>query len=158
VAYTDSCIGNFIRAFKKTKYWDNTLVIITADHGALEPGPTEIIEPATYRIPLIWTGGVIKTPGKINRIGGQPDLVPTLVHQMGWAADSVLFGHDLFSSPEYAFYMSDGGWGYISSTGKYFYDLNSKNFITFEEREQTQPDFDFAKAYLQVLHDDFILK
>lgn len=47
VAYTDSCLGDFIRAFKKTKYWNNTLVIITADHGHLYPGPTGIVEPAT---------------------------------------------------------------------------------------------------------------
>ena len=45
VAYTDSCIGEFIREFKKSEKWENTLVIITADHGALQPGPTGIIEP-----------------------------------------------------------------------------------------------------------------
>lgn len=158
VAYTDSCIGNFIRAFKKTKYWENTLVIITADHGALDPGTTEIIEPATYRIPLIWTGGVVKKPGIVNRISGQPDLVPTLVNQLGWESDSVLFGHNIFSYPEYAFYMSDRGWGYISEQGKYFYDLNAKDFITFEQKENAMPEFDFAKSYLQVLHNDFLSK
>ncbi len=158
VAYTDSCIGNFIREFKKTKYWENTLVIITADHGALEPGPTEIIEPATYRIPLIWTGGIVEKPGVVNHIGGQPDLGPTLVHQLGWETDSVLFGHDLFSLPSYAFYMSNQGWGYITNEGEYFYDLNAKDFITFEQKENATPNFSFAKAYLQVLHNDFLMK
>ncbi|MDB4582432.1 sulfatase-like hydrolase/transferase [Draconibacterium sp.] len=60
VEYTDSCLGNFIRAFKKTKYWDNTFVVITADHVHLYPDPTKIIEPATYRIPLLLTGRVVK--------------------------------------------------------------------------------------------------
>ena len=158
VAYADSCLGDFIRAFKKTKYWDNTLVIITADHGHLYPGPTEIIEPATYRIPLLWTGGVVKKPGIINNICGQPDLIPTLVRQFGWESDSALFGHDILSTPAYAFYMCDSGWGYVSDNGEYFYNQNSGNFQKFKVRGNKEPDFDFAKSYLQVLHEDFLMK
>lgn len=158
LAYADSCLGDFIRAFKQTKYWDNTLVIITSDHGALEPGPTEIIEPATYQIPLIWTGGVVKKPGVIHKIGGQPDLTPTLVKQFGWKPDPSVFGHDLLSSPSYAFYMCDSGWGYITGDGEFFYDQNSGDFIHFSTTENAKPDFGFAKAYLQVLHDDFLKK
>jgi phosphoglycerol transferase MdoB-like AlkP superfamily enzyme len=158
LAYTDSCLGDFIRAFKKTKYWDNSLVIITADHGALYPGPTEIIEPATYRIPLIWTGGVVKKPATINKIGGQPDLIPTLVKQFGWEADSTLFGHDLLSTPSYAFYMCDSGWGYVTDEGEFFYDQSSGKFKSFVTTGTAEPDYDFAKSYLQVLHEDFLLK
>lgn len=158
LAYTDSCLGDFIRSFKKTKYWDNSLVIITSDHGALYPGPTEIIEPATYRIPLIWTGGLVKNHRIINTIGGQPDLIPTLVKQFGWKRDSALFGHDLLSTPSYAFYMCDSGWGYITEEGEFFYDQSSVNFKSFLTNENRVPDYDFAKSYLQVLHDDFLKK
>jgi phosphoglycerol transferase MdoB-like AlkP superfamily enzyme len=158
LAYTDSCLGDFIRAFKKTKYWDNSLVIITSDHGALYPGPTEIIEPATYRIPLIWTGGVVKKPATINNIGGQPDLIATLVKQFGWEADSTLFGHDLLSKPSYAFYMCDSGWGYVTDEGEFFYDQSSGKFKSFVTTGTDEPDYDFAKSYLQVLHEDFLTK
>jgi phosphoglycerol transferase MdoB-like AlkP superfamily enzyme len=158
VAYTDSCLGDFIRAFKKTKYWDNSLVIITADHGHLHPGPTEIIEPATYRIPLIWTGGVVKKPAIVNNICGQPDLAPTLIKQFGWERDSAIFGHDILSTPSYAFYMWDTGWGYISEEGEFIYDQNSGHFRSFETNGNAEPDYDFAKSYLQVLHDDFLMK
>jgi phosphoglycerol transferase MdoB-like AlkP superfamily enzyme len=158
IAYTDSCLGDFIREFKKTKYWNNTLVIITADHGHLYPGPTDIIEPATYRIPMLWTGGIIKKPDVINYIWGQPDLAPTLVKQLGWQPDSTLFGHNLMSEPSYAFYMCDNGWGYISEEGEYFYEQNLGEFRSFFESEESEPDFDFAKSYMQVLHDDFLQK
>jgi phosphoglycerol transferase MdoB-like AlkP superfamily enzyme len=158
VAYADSCVGDFIRAFKKTKYWDNSLVIITADHGHLYPGPTEIIEPATYRIPLILTGGVVKKPATINKICGQPDLIPTLVKQFGWEPDSALFGHDVLSTPSYAFYMWDTGWGYISEEGEFIYDQNTGGFKSFLLTGNVEPDYDFAKSYLQVLHEDFLLK
>ena len=158
LAYADKCLGDFIREFKKTELWKNTLVIITADHGALDPGPTEIIEPVTYQIPLVWTGGVVKKPGKIDKIGGQPDLIPTLVKQFGWELDPVLFGHDLLSTPSYAFYMCDTGWGYVSNEGEFYFDQNSAKFKSFVITGNTEPDYDFAKAYLQVLHDDFLSK
>jgi phosphoglycerol transferase MdoB-like AlkP superfamily enzyme len=158
LAYTDSCLGNFIRKFKQTKHWENTLVIITSDHGAILPGPTEIIEPATYRIPLIWTGGVVKNPGIVNKICGQPDLIPTFVKQFGWERDSALFGHDILSTPSYAFYVCDSGWGYISEEGEYYYDQSSGKFKSFLIHGNQEPDYDFAKSYLQVLHDDFLMK
>ena len=158
VAYTDNCVGDFIREFRKTEYWNNTLVIITADHGSLQPGRTEIIEPATYRIPLIFTGGVVKKRGVINNICGQVDLIPTLVRQLGWEPDSVLFGHDIFSSPSYAFYMLDNGWGFINGNGEYYYDQISGSFKSFNKSAISQRDSNFAKAYLQVLHEDFLSK
>lgn len=158
IAYTDSCLGDFIREFKKTKYWNNTLVVITADHGHLYPGPTDIIEPATYRIPMLWTGGVVKNPAVIDYIWGQPDLAPSLVKQLGWQPDSALFGHNLMSDPAYAFYMCDNGWGYVSDEGEYFYEQSLGEFRIFVENEESEPDFDFAKSYMQVLHDDFLQK
>jgi phosphoglycerol transferase MdoB-like AlkP superfamily enzyme len=158
VAYTDNCVGDFTREFRKTEYWSNTLVIITADHGSLQPGRTEIIEPATYRIPLILTGGVVKKRGVINNICGQVDLIPTLVRQLGWEPDSVLFGHDIFSSPSYAFYMLDNGWGFINGNGEYYYDQISGSFKSFNKSAISQRDSNFAKAYLQVLHEDFLSK
>jgi phosphoglycerol transferase MdoB-like AlkP superfamily enzyme len=158
VAYTDSCLGHFIGKLKKTKLWENTLVVITADHGHLYPGPTDIIEPGTYRIPLLFTGGVVKKPLRINNIGGQPDLIPTLLRQFGWERDSALFGHDLLSAPSYAFYMCDSGWGYVSEEGEFFYEQSSGDFKTFEVNGNKDPDYDFAKSYLQILHNDFLIK
>jgi phosphoglycerol transferase MdoB-like AlkP superfamily enzyme len=158
VAYTDSCLGSFIEGLKKLEIWKNTLVIITADHGALYPGSTEIREPATYRIPLIWTGGVVKNPGVVSNICGEPDLMPTLVRQLGWIPDSAKFGHDIFSLPQYAFYMHNTGWGFINNTEKFFYDRATGEIKVFSRAGNKTPDFDFAKAYLQLLHDDFLSK
>ena len=156
VAYADSCLGVFIEDLKTDGLWENTLLVITADHGALEPGPTTIIEPATYRIPLIWTGGVISETKIVDNISMQTDLLPTLIHQMGWQTDSLLFGNDIFSESQYAFYMLNDGWGFISPAGQFFYDQNQDSFQTFQNNEAYMPNFEFAKAYLQVVHDDFI--
>ncbi|MCX6308113.1 MAG: LTA synthase family protein [Bacteroidia bacterium] len=84
VSYTDQSLGNFIDKLKSRPNWKNTLVIITADHASREPGPTTVEEPASYRIPMLWIGGVVDSVKVVNNICMQTDLAPTLIQQMGW--------------------------------------------------------------------------
>jgi phosphoglycerol transferase MdoB-like AlkP superfamily enzyme len=154
VAYTDSCLGDFINAFRKSPLWDNTLLIVTADHGINQPGPTDITDPASYRIPLIWSGGVVDSIQRIESITQQSDFGTSLVHQLGWETNSTRFSKDFFTSRPYAFYMFDSGWGYIVPEGCYYFDQNSMDYASKIEGKSV--DLNFPKAYMQVLHDDFI--
>ena len=156
VAYTDSCLGKFIDEFRKSALWKNTLFIVTSDHGHMEPGPTDITDPATYRIPLIWSGGAVDSICRIDAITQQIDFGATLIHQLGWKTDSSRFAKDFFTSHNYAFYMLDTGWGYITPEGKYYFDQNKRDFVNRPEQGPQLIDPIFPKAYLQVLHDDFI--
>jgi phosphoglycerol transferase MdoB-like AlkP superfamily enzyme len=155
VAYTDSCLGAFIDGFRKSPLWNNTLLIITADHGHMEPGPTDITDPASYRIPLIWSGGVVDSLQRIETITQQVDFGTSLVHQLGWEADSSIFAKDFFTSRPFAFYMLDSGWGYVTSEGEYYFDQNIHDFA-LKPNQKTLNDKQSPKAYMQVLHDDFI--
>lgn len=154
VAYTDSCLGVFIDEFRKSPLWANTLLIVTADHGHMEPGPTDITDPASYRIPLIWSGGVVDSLQQIETISMQSDFPVSLIHQLGWKADSARFSRDFFSSKPHAFYMLDSGWGYVTPEGKFYFDQNIRDFVSKPETKAV--DLSFPKAYMQVLHDDFI--
>jgi phosphoglycerol transferase MdoB-like AlkP superfamily enzyme len=154
VAYTDSCLGVFVEGLRKSPLWNNTLLIVTADHGTLPPGPTDITEPASYRIPLIWSGGVVDSLQTIVTITQQNDFATSLVHQLGWKADSSRFAKDFFVSNPYAFYMLDAGWGYVIPEGCFYFDQNTRNFVS--KPEEKSVDSKFPKAYMQVLHDDFI--
>lgn len=156
VAYTDSCLGVFIDGFRKLPLWGNTLLIVTSDHGTLPPGPTDITDPASYRIPLIWSGGVVDSLQRIETITQQVDFGTTLVHQLGWEADSSRFAKDFFTSHPFAFYMLDSGWGYVVPEGKFYFDQNASNFVTKPVVEGNPVDLLSPKAYMQVLHDDFI--
>jgi phosphoglycerol transferase MdoB-like AlkP superfamily enzyme len=155
VAYTDSCLGVFIDGFRKSALWDNTLLIVTSDHGTLPPGPTDITETASYRIPLIWSGGVVDSLQRIETITQQVDFGTSLVHQLGWEADSSKFAKDFFTSHPYAFYALDSGWGYVTAEGEYYFDQNIRDFARKPNME-TSDDLQLPKAYMQVLHDDFI--
>ncbi len=155
VAYTDSCLGAFIRGLQNSPLWDNTLLIVTADHGTMEPGPTDITDPASYRIPLIWSGGVVDSVRRIDNITAQIDFGTSLVHQLGWETDSTRFSRDFFTAHPHAIYMLDSGWGYIVPDGCFYFDQNSMDFVP-KPAPDNKVDLTFPKAYLQVLHDDFI--
>ena len=155
VAYTDSCLGVFINGFRKSQLWDNTLFIVTADHGTISPGPTDITETASYRIPMIWSGGVVDSLQRIETITQQVDFDATLIHQLGWKVDSSKFARDFFTSRPHAFYMLDSGWGYVTPEGEYYFDQNAHDFIR-KPTPKTMEDLQLPKAYMQVLHDDFI--
>lgn len=157
VAYTDSCLGVFIDGLKKLPSWSNTLVIITADHGALQPGPTDITSPETYKIPLIWTGGVVDSTYRVETITMQSDLGETLIHQLGWASHPSKFSKDFFVNIPFAFYMLDYGWGFVTADGNYFFDRNVGAFTSTPSNSNTEL-LKFAKAYMQVLHEDFKLR
>jgi len=130
------------------------LLIVTADHGINQPGPTDITDPASYRIPLIWSGGVVDSIQRIESITQQSDFGTSLVHQLGWETNSTRFSKDFFTSRPYAFYMFDSGWGYIVPEGCYYFDQNSMDYASKIEGKSV--DLNFPKAYMQVLHDDFI--
>lgn len=155
-SYADSCLGVFVDSLKASDLWERTLVIITADHTSLEPGPTTIREPASYRIPLILIGGVVKDHFISNRIGNHNDVGPMIVKQMGWKHKTSLLSKDFLVDDSYAFYFRMEGWGFISPEAGWFNNTNSGQVEYFYNYEPAKTDslMNFAKAYVQYLHDD----
>ena len=160
VAYSDSCLGSFIDQLKKSPLWENTLVVITSDHTSLEPGPTTVEEPATYRIPLIWIGGVIDSSFVVNNISMQTDLTSTLVQQMGWKPKPSYFSKNIFGSRQYAFYYRNDGWGFLSPEMGFFMNIESgKQHYFYGEKSASKDSLTkFSEAFTQHLHDDFLKK
>ena len=79
----------------KDKPWfDDTLFVITADHGPSARGTTDIpVE--RYRIPLwIYAPKHVK-PGRFERLASQIDIPPTVLGLLGVEYDSKFFGYDL---------------------------------------------------------------
>ena len=151
VAFTDSCLGNFIQKIKKTPAWDNLLIIMIADHGFKYPANLNQYEPRRYHIPMLWIGGAIKKPMRVNRIGNQTDLSKTLLRQLKLPTKAFSFSKDLFhpNSPEYAFYTNYNLFGFIDSTGVSAYDNDGKHILLQGEERLKK-----GKAILQTLYDD----
>jgi phosphoglycerol transferase MdoB-like AlkP superfamily enzyme len=153
VSYTDSCLGHFIRTLRQSPLWENTLLIVTSDHGHLQPGPTGISDPGTYLIPMVWSGGAVGQPQRIETIAMQSGFATTLVRQLGWTIGSHRFSGDIFRSNPFAFYMLETGWGYVTPEGSYYFDQNRKDFTPAGVKPSDQL---FPKAFMQMLHEDFL--
>ncbi len=85
VSYTDHCLGRFLEDLKSAGLYDNSMIVITADHT----NPLYLTKDLSDQfIPLIVLNcpedpGRIEQVEKANLVYGQVDIFPTLLHVMG---------------------------------------------------------------------------
>lgn len=154
--YTDKSLGEFISRAKKSDWWKNTLVIITADHGARMPDNNGIANPNRFKIPMLWMGGALTTRDTvIHTIAGHPDIANTVLGQVGTHDEKFVFSNNIFSNhPHFAVYIFNNGFGMMQE-GKYFvFDNNAKKIIA-EDGNVNEEDLGKGKAYIQKLYWNF---
>ena len=156
-AYTDHCIGEFIRRFRKTKQWKNTLIVLLPDHGIPYPKEGERFSPRFFRIPMIWTGGAVRQKMTVEKIMNQTDLAATLLAQLGLKHDHFLFSRNVLSESytyPFAFYSFVNGFCFLDNTGVSVYD-NASNKVFFNVApEGDSVRVQKGKAILQTLYDE----
>lgn len=152
-AYTDSCLGDFMRRFRQLPQWENTLVVIVPDHQGAYPEGLANEDPARYHIPLIFTGGVIKQPWVCDRYGSQHDIAATVLNLLDISYRDFEFSKDLFcdSNLGFAFFTYPGLMGITMQGSSMVYDLEGKRIVHLgiEGDEECLP---FAQAYLQEIY------
>jgi len=77
----DRLLGRFVGALRKMNKYDDTLLVVTADHGQASTGwhPPHVVESAIT--PLVFVGpGIVK--GKVLPYAEHIDIVPTICHMM----------------------------------------------------------------------------
>ena len=155
VAYTDSCLGAFIREFKKMPEWNNTLLILIPDHGIRYPESISYASPERHDIFMIWAGGAVKSPQQITQVCSQMDNVATLLAQMQIDATPFRFSRNVLH-PAYqqmAFYTFPNGFGVVGTEGSVVFDCNT-NTIIQQKGVHTDSLLKAGKAFLQTLYDD----
>lgn len=123
LAYMDSCIANILTAIETLGLTDNTIVVVTADHGeTLDEHECWFDHHGTYdntlHVPLI-----IRYPVKVqagHRVGSlslQYDLVPTILDLAGLTVRSHFDGRSLVATAggevethEWEFYFTECTW------------------------------------------------
>ena len=156
VAFTDSCLGHFIDRLKQTEVWKDLLVVLVSDHGFLYPEDLKMYEPRRQHIPMLWLGGAVKAPKRVDRLLTQTDLAATLLAQMDLPHTDFPFSHDVFGTviAPYAFYTFSNGFGFIDSTGVSAFD-NAAGLPLLREPERGSDErLKKGKALLQTLYDD----
>jgi len=156
VAFTDSCLGDFIDKLKKLPLWNNTLIVLVSDHGFKYPASIKEYDPKRYHIPMLWLGGAIKEPRVIANYGNQTDLAATLLYQLDLPHKEFTFSNNMVDSvqPAYAFYSYNNGFGFIDTTGVSAYDCESNKPLIIHPEAGNEIRLNNGKALLQTLYDD----
>ena len=155
-AFTDDCLGKFIEKLKQTPVWKDLLVICLPDHGFYYPREGLNTSPRLNPIHMLWLGGAVKQPVKIDKIMNQADLAATLLGQLGLDHSSFNFSRNVLGSDytyPFAFYSFNYGFAFRDSTGVTVVDNNTGN-ILLEEPAVTNTRIDKGKAILQSVYDD----
>ena len=156
-AYTDHCIGEFIKRFKKTPQWKNTLIVLLPDHGTPYPKEGERFSPRYFRIPMIWAGGAVSRKMTVEKIMNQTDLAATLLAQLGLKHGDFKFSRNVLSesyNSPFAFYSFVNGFCFLDNTGVSVYD-NASNKVFFNVApEGDSLRVEKGKAILQTLYDE----
>lgn len=163
--YTDSCLNAFIESAKKQDWYKNTLFIMLADHGHIQPkGREEIYIPERYHIPMLFFGDVIKKEyqGKIiDKVGSQIDLASTLLHQLGLDAKPYTWSKNLLDpqTKPFAFFSWDNGMGFIDNQQCVTFDNVGQRILynTHPElKERTTELLNNSKSFLQQVYESFL--
>jgi len=101
VKYTDYALGQFINQIQKKPWFENTIVIVIADHCASSAGKNEI-NVSKYHIPcLIYNLKGDYAIHTIDKQCSQIDVFPTLFALLGWTYESNFFGKNVLSEDFY---------------------------------------------------------
>ena len=98
VRYADFAQGYFLHEAAKHAWFDDTIFIIVADHGARVYGRQEI-PLRTYEIPLLFYSPKHLAPRRVDGLMTQMDIAPTLLGLLGLPYTAPWFGQDALNTP-----------------------------------------------------------
>jgi membrane-anchored protein YejM (alkaline phosphatase superfamily) len=104
---------------------------------------------------MLWAGGAVKAPQKVERICSQTDIAATLLGQLQTNYSVFRYSKNLFNPTckEYAFYDFPDGFGLITPEGHAVYDCSAGNTL-MSSGERTDSLIIRGKAFLQYLYQD----
>jgi phosphoglycerol transferase MdoB-like AlkP superfamily enzyme len=153
--YTDNAIERFIESVKYEPWFDNTVFIFTADHGArdalcpigktLHPNDKPLPSIEHYRIPLVIYAPKIFKPQEIKTLGSQNDIFPTIIDMLGFKQPFSAMGNSLFDTTvkdRFVYFYAGDLIGYIGKEGyiKYNFKTVVESNATREGTQKLQKD------------------
>lgn len=156
--YADSCLGDFVRRAKRQPWWQNTLLVVLADHGHYYPNGIDTDNPERYHIPMLWLGGALADSAArvVERIGNQYDLPATLLAQMGVEYSGFPFSRDVFTAPhQWAMPVYNDGFLWIVPEGWFAWDNDFARIIRKSEGELLDSVVRRGKAFFAGQHRHF---
>lgn len=133
-AYADWALSSFLNQCKKMKWFNNTIFIITGDHGAIVNSEQDMYL-SKLSVPLIiYAPGIYKSINKIENLGGQIDIPATILGMLNIPYVNTSLGIDLFKQKR-KFLSATYDETLLSFSEQYFYvhRKQSPNFFTIND-------------------------
>ncbi len=160
--YADQSLGNFISDAKKQSWWNNTLIVIVADHGHRIPETGKKID--DFKIPMLWLGGALEKTGiEVSNVGSQIDIASSVLRQAGINAYAYNWSKNIFDNKvkPWAFFSFNNGFGYVKQNSieeKYLIFDNIGQKIIQKKGTITNIEIDEGKALMQRMFQDYLDK
>ena len=137
VEYADWSLKKFIKLAEKTPWFDNTIFVFIADHGAAIN--VKYTMPLNYHhSPLIFFAPKILNNKIINDIGGQIDVYPTIMGLLNIEYINNTFGIDLLKEKrKYIYFCADDKFGVLDSTFYFIETDNNKFLYKYRQKDLT---------------------
>ena len=98
VRYADYALGYFLREAAKQPWFDDTVFVVVADHGARVYGKADI-PLKSYEIPLMFYSPKHLAPRRVDTLMTQIDIAPTVLGLLGLPYEAPFFGEDVLDHP-----------------------------------------------------------
>lgn len=149
--FADKCIAKVINALRQSEQWDNTLVIVIADHAYLYPYGIAASAAERHRIPMLWLGGAVDKALTINNYCSQSDLAATLLAQLGIDHSNFTMSRNIFApnAEQFGYYTFNNGFGVVKADGKTIYDCTTEQAISDNPKAE---DIAIGKTFLQTTY------
>ena len=143
----DDAIKLLLEKLKEANKLDDTVIVLVGDHYPYELTIDQVNEVASYKKDsvievnrshlFIWNSKMETV--KIDKIGSQIDIIPTVYNLFALPYDSRLYiGHDILSSEPGLAMFSNNSW--VSDKGKYYASSGKFEQTTDEELDENYVD------------------
>lgn len=100
IRYTDYSLRRFFETASQQSWYPNTVFVIVADHSCVGERPEYKNPLGRFSVPIILFDPSASLTGRDSTICQQLDIMPTLLHLLGYEGSFQAYGHNIFSPQE----------------------------------------------------------
>lgn len=156
--YTDQVVYDFILQSKQQPWWQNTLLVIVADHGHRQPSTRRKID--DFKIPVLLLGGALNKTGiEESRVGSQVDIASTVLSQLKISSADFTWSRNLLdsSNKQWAYFSFNNGYGFVQPNNYYIFDNVGKKAME-QSCNLFEAEIKKGKAVQQLSFQDYLDK
>ncbi len=155
--YADESLYQLVHGCEQQPWWNNTVLVIIADHGHPMPDPSNPID--NFKIPMLWLGGALKQPGVVDKLCSQIDLASTLSAQINGPQKLFPYSKNILDSTSlpWAYYSFHSGFGFAQPQKMFAFDNVGKQ-VSLLRGQVTEKDIETGRTLQQLIYQDYLDK